>query len=174
MYKVIVLLFLSLFVNADNLEFSNGEIKAHTEIFGDKEINPATKNITSKLIMDDFIESIRGYISIKYISLNSTNKRRDANMYELINTNIYPEISYTIKMISKQKGNYKIDGYLKLNGVTKDLTSIANIYSKNNDITLDGNFSIKLTDFNIKPPSMFFINVRDQIDIVYNLTYNKK
>lgn len=174
MYKLIFVAFLIMQLNAYDLELKNGMIKAHTEIFGDNEIDPISKEIDSKLTMEDSIESVRGVIHIQSMSLKSKKSDRDENMYELLNVNVYPIISFNIKNIIKIDAKYKILGTLRFNGITKEITSLVAIDEKDSQLKLNGDFSIKLTQFNLEPPSLFFVTVRDKIDISYSLVYNKK
>ena len=58
MFKVLLLLSLILGANASNINVQKGEIIAHTEVFGDSQINPATKEINALLSIDNDIESI--------------------------------------------------------------------------------------------------------------------
>ena len=53
MRKLFLIIFLSIFAFANNLNFEQGEILAHTEVFGDREINPKTQNISSTLSIDE-------------------------------------------------------------------------------------------------------------------------
>jgi hypothetical protein len=43
------------------------------------------------------------------------------------------------------------------------------INQENDGILLTGGFSFNLTDFNLEPPIMLFLTVRNQIDISYNI-----
>ena len=45
MFKILVMLCLGLAAFASNLSIQKGEIVAHTEVFGDSQINPTTKEI---------------------------------------------------------------------------------------------------------------------------------
>lgn len=174
MHKLLLLVFLSVFAFANNLLLQNGEIEAHTEVFGDSEINPKTQNIVSSLNYENSIESIKGEIKITSTSLKSKKEDRDKNMYDLLNTKNYPTIVFNITNIKKDKNKqFKIKGELTLNAVTKEIESLVNIEELNDSLTMNGTFFIKLTQFNMKPPKMFFLTVRDQIDIKYNLKYKK-
>jgi polyisoprenoid-binding protein YceI len=174
MHKLLMLVFLSVFAFANNLVLQNGQIEAHTEVFGDSQINPKTQSIVSSLNYENSIESIRGKINILSSSLKSKKEDRDKNMYELLNTSIYPNITFNITNIKKDKNKqFKIKGELTLNAVTKEITSLVTIEEFENALAMDGTFFIKLTQFNMKPPKMFFLTVRDQIDIKYNLIYKK-
>jgi polyisoprenoid-binding protein YceI len=174
MYRLLIFCFLTLSANAFNLILEDGQIKAHTEVFGDNEINPMTKRIYSKLVMETNIRSIKGEIIIKSIDLRSDNSSRDKSMYELLKTNENPKIYFTIKRIFLFEDKYRIDGELVINGIKRDISSISSIINKNKKIVLTGSFDIKLTDFNLKPPTMFFLTVRDEINITYILNYKKE
>jgi polyisoprenoid-binding protein YceI len=173
MHKLILVLALSFCAFANSLELQQGEIIAHTEVFGDSEIDPKTKDISSILSKDKNIESIRGDININFISLKSQKEDRDQHMYKLFYTKLYPKVSFEIKSIKKQESNYQINGILTLNNTKRNISSFANINEEKNSLNIGGNFSIKLTQFNIEPPTLLFLTVRDQIDIKYNLSYTK-
>ena len=170
MRNLLILMVLSCLAFSNNLELVQGEIKAHTEVFADSEINPSTKKVDTNLSINsvDF-ESIRGKILINSSDLKSSKEARDENMYELLNTKVYPSIVFDIKDIKKEDKNYIILGLLTLNGVTKELSSQATIIKIDENIQLMGDFNILLSQFNMQAPTMFFLTVRDQIDINYTL-----
>ncbi|PPK62680.1 polyisoprenoid-binding protein YceI [Malaciobacter marinus] len=159
--------------NAQNLQFVEGEIKAHTEVFGDKNINPSTKDIISHLTMNKKLSSLKGTISLTIFSLHSDNEKRDLNMYETLHSETFPQISFKLDSIEKLDNNFLIKGFLTLNGIEKEVSSLTQIKEENNHLVLDGKFSINLTSFNLEPPTMLFLTVRDQIDISYHLDYIK-
>ena len=175
--KIVFLIILSLGLCADNyannLSVTSGEIKAHTEVFGDSEINPTTKDVKANLTIENSLESIKGQIFFETITLISDKKDRDENMYELLNIQKYKTISFDIKNIVKNETNYDINGVLSLNGVTKNITLKSNINEQNNQILFDGEFSFNLTDFNLEPPTMLFLTVRNQIDISYKIEFKR-
>lgn len=170
MFKVLVFLFVGIFANAMNFSVVSGEIMAHTEVFGDSKINPKTNEINGELFFNNSFESLKGEIYFKTLSLVSEKKDRDSNMYELLNSDKFDTITFKISQISKYEDRYKIDGLLTLNGVSKNISSLALISLENNQLVLNGDFSILLTNFDMKPPTLLFLTVRDQIDINYYLT----
>ena len=173
MFKLLVILSLALFVNANSLTVQNGEIKAHTEVFGDSEINPTTKSVKADLTMENSIESIKGKIYFETLTLISDKKSRDEHMYELLQVEKFKTISFDIRSITKNETDYEIKGALTLNGVTKNIKAKIIINQQNNQISLNGGFSFNLTDFNLEPPKMMFLTVRNQIDITYNISLNE-
>jgi len=174
MYKFLIVMLLGINIFASQLILTQGEIQAHTKVFGDNKIDPSTNMIESTLTIDDSLESIKGDITIDFLSLRSDNKDRDQHMYELVSSKNKTKITVTIKEIKKEVNSYILKASLNLNGVKKDIISKLSIDQVNNIIKLNGDFSIKLTSFGMKPPTMFFLTVRDQIDIKYNLTYKKE
>jgi polyisoprenoid-binding protein YceI len=172
MFKLVLVLLFALFVNAQELKLLDGQIQAHTEVFGDSNINPQTKDIIAIVQRGDSIESISGVFSINSSTLVSDNKDRDKHMYELLKSSITPTISFTITSIVKVEDKYRITGDLTMNNVTKEINSLSTI-GEADGLTMNGDFSFLLTDFNLEPPTMFFLTVRDQIDIKYNFNFEK-
>lgn len=156
-------------LQAKDLNIKEGVINAHTEVFGDKNIDPVVKKIVSTLTMDKTIEDIKGYISIDAMDLVSEKETRDEHMHKLFTNK---NVIFNIKNIEKgQDNNYVIKGYLNINGVDKEVSSIATISNTDTELILNGSFDIKLTDFKIEPPKMLFLTVRDLINIKYSLKY---
>lgn len=173
MFKLIFVALLAIIANAGSLSFQNGFIQAHTEVFGDSNINPATNKIMSSLTMDEGYESLKGTVSLETLALKSDNEKRDANMYELLNATLHPKVSFEMINVSKTNDEYTVEGNLTLNGVTTPVSSKVVIKEEGNKINLFGNFSILLSSYGMKPPKLLFLTVRDQIDITYSLNYNK-
>ena len=173
MSKILIILCLSLAAIASSLNIKKGEIIAHTEVFGDSQINPSTKEINTFLTIQKEVESIRGKIYFDTITLISQKRDRDSNMYELLNFQKYKNISFDISNIVKNENGYYINGDLTLNGITKNITTNGEIINNKDAILLKGGFSFNLKDFNLEPPTMFFLTVRNQIDISYNIQLKK-
>ncbi|WP_419766364.1 MAG: YceI family protein [Arcobacter sp.] len=172
MFKLVLVLLFALFANASELKLLDGQIQAHTEVFGDSTINPETKDIIATIKKEDSIESISGMFSINSSTLVSDNKDRDTHMYELLKSSITPTISFTITSIVKVEDKYKITGDLTINNVTKKISSLSTI-GETDGLAMNGDFSFLLTDFGLEPPTMFFLTVRDQIDIKYTFHFVK-
>lgn len=169
MFKIALFLILSLGAFANDVSIVKGKIKAHTEVFGDSEINPQTTHIKSLLTIADKIESIKGEVFFETLSLVSSKKDRDEHMYKLLDSEVHKVISFTIKNIVKNETNYDINGVITLNGVKKEITVKSDINEQNNQIVMVGGFSFNLTDFNLEPPTLLFLTVRNQIDINYDI-----
>jgi polyisoprenoid-binding protein YceI len=170
MYKrVLLLTAIPFLLNAANLTLINGEIKAHTKVFGDSNINPSTKTIKATVSIDDTIESLKGKFTIKVLDLKSSKSDRDEHMYEALEAKNYPNIVVDIQSVIKIEDRYKLDGTVTLHGITKPLSSIATISKNGNKISLKGGFSVNMKDHGIKPIKLLFLTVRERVDIDYEL-----
>ena len=99
--KLCFTLTLGLSLYASNLSVSNSAIMAQTEVFGDSQITPITRDIKGELTIENSLESIRGNIYFKTITLISDKKDRDKNMYKLLNVDKFETISFA-EVISKE------------------------------------------------------------------------
>ncbi|MCK9336245.1 MAG: YceI family protein [Arcobacteraceae bacterium] len=173
MFKLVLVAILALWANAYELSFDDGYINAHTEVLGDSNINPSTKMISSNLSKEDSIESLKGKININAVDLKSGKEKRDSNMCELLNVTIHPDISFEIQSVQKVEDKYIISGILTLNGISRNISSRAEIIESTESLSIEGGFDIELTDYGMQPPKMFFLTVRNKIDISYLLNYKK-
>jgi polyisoprenoid-binding protein YceI len=171
MYKLILVALIALSLNAETFKFSNGKIEAHTEVFGDSTINPVSQYVKSQLSFDDSIESLHGTIIMNTLSLKSDNSDRDKHMYETLHSEQHPIIQVKVTSLEKIGDQYKVNAMLTLNGIEKPIESIAEVQQQEDHLILKGGFSFLLTNFDLEPPTLVFLTVRDQIDIKYNLFY---
>ena len=161
-------------LTAGNLVVTNGQVKAHTEVFGDSSINPSTTGLNSHLTMGKNIESIRGSIDISMRILKSDNKTRDEHMLEAIEDVKYPVAKYTFKDVKKSDKGYRVEGILDFHGVKKPLVIKAQITNSNKKIDFKGTSSFLMSSHNVKPPKMFFLTVRDQIDLDIDVKFETR
>jgi len=159
---------------ASVLHLQRGYIKAHTTVIGDSSINPATSKIYTKLHISGDITTIRGSISIPSKSLKSDNSKRDEHMYETLGVSSHKYIKFYISKITKSSKGYMIVGKLTLHGKSRRVTAPATItVDKKGHYRLKSHFSIKMSDYGIKPPKLLFLSVRDRVDITVDLRLKK-
>ncbi len=171
-YFIFKLLF-TIIILATPLTFQNGKVIVHTIMSGDNHINPQSSVITSHLtIKDNKIETLKGKVDVSLIDLKSDNIGRDKHMHEVINIEKYNKTTYTIKsVVLNSEGDYNIYGNLSLHGVTKPLDFSAKITINNNILTLKAKTSFYMSDFNITPPKLVFLTVRDFLEITIDTNY---
>jgi len=171
---LLVLLFTFSPLFATNLVITHANVQAHTEVFGDSAINPTTTSLTSHLTMGKNIESIRGKIDISMLDLKSDKADRDKNMAESIESAKYTLATYTFKEVKKSTEGYTVNGVLNFHGVKKPLVIHAEIQKIKGGITFKGTSSFLMSNYNVVPPKMLFLTVRDQIDLMIDVKFKKR
>ncbi|MGB5507057.1 MAG: YceI family protein [Sulfurovum sp.] len=171
---LLVIMATTTYLTAGNLVVTNGQVKAHTEVFGDSSINPSTTGLNSHLTMGKNIESIRGSIDISMSILKSDNKDRDEHMLEAIEDVKYPVAKYTFKDVVKSDNGYIVNGILYFHGVKKPLVIQAKIMKSNKKVNFKGTSSFLMSSYDVKPPKMLFLTVRDQIDLDIDVKFETR
>ncbi len=175
MKKIILLSILTLSTSlmAQKLVVNHGIVKAHTEVFGDSSIEPATTVIISHLTMGKGITSMKGSIDVSILKLKSDNSKRDEHMVEALESKNYPLSTYTFSSVKKASHGYTIDGILNFHGVQKPLQINADITKEGREIIFHGKSSFLLSDYKVKPIKLFFLTVRNKIDLAIDVTFKK-
>jgi len=72
----------------------------------------------------------------------------------------------------KKDGENKITvkGTMDLHGVAKEIEIPGTLTIKGDNITVNANFKIKVTDYKIKVPSMYVQNIAEEVDVKVNAT----
>ena len=113
-------------------------------------------------------DSYNGELSIKANGFVTDSEKRDSNVAEHLNSETEPLISfvYTIKEMVAI-------GQMKINGVSKELTFPVVIKEDDTKIQIDGNITIKYTDFGIETPSNLILSAHEDLVIGANLSFQK-
>jgi len=133
------------------------------------------KEITGTFIMKEIISdstqtgfsnaAITGILKIPVLSIDSGKGKMDKKMRKLLKADDYPEIIFELTNLEvtaspetgKAQVQLKTMGNVKVAGVEKTiaLEVIGNLEA-NGTIRFTGSKKLLMTDFNIKPPTMFF------------------
>ncbi len=107
-------------------------------------------------------------IEIPVESFKSKNGNRDSNMLIYTNALEFPKILFKSSSIIVESDSAKIAGIIKFSGKEKKINTYAAIDTKDG-IQVSGNFSIKLSEFDIDRPSLMFVKIKDSMKIEYNM-----
>lgn len=77
----------------------------------------------------------------------------------------FDEPGLNIPLNENKNYNLKVTGYLTLHGITKPLNTTAVITVLNNSISASADFIIRLSDYNIKVPSVVANNINKEIQV---------
>jgi len=118
--------------------------------------------------------------SLPVKSLKSGKSGMDKNTYKALNSDVNPNISFVLTsgtVVSTGGNNYKLNcqGKMSIAGKTNQTELVASgIYNPaDKSFTVTGIKKMKMTDYNVKPPTALFgtITTGDAISISYNLKF---
>jgi len=105
-------------------------------------------------------------------SFDSKNGNRDSNMLIYTNALEFPDIQFVSKHIRLNQGKATVEGVLLFGGETKKITTDVDVEIKN-DISFSGMLVIKLSEFKINRPTLFFKKIDDEIKIIFSIKAKK-
>jgi polyisoprenoid-binding protein YceI len=119
--------------------------------------------------------------SLAVAALKSSEKGLDKNAYKALKTDKYKDILYTLTSatVSPVKDNrylVKTSGNLSIAGVTKKVDmDVYCILNEDKSITCNGSEKLKMTDYQVKPPSFMLgaMKTGDDITLDFTLVYKK-
>jgi hypothetical protein len=145
--------------------------------------NPTAEALFSTLASDEDIPKSLNSLSFSVgaKSLKSDRTSMDNRTYKTIKADTYPKITFklvssVITPVRKNVFLIKATGTLTIAGTSKTiLMQVNGSMNGDNSITCSGQQKIKLTDFNIQPPSFMMgaMKVGDDLTIQYGLTFKK-
>ncbi len=109
-------------------------------------------------------------------SLKSGKSGMDKNAYEAIKTKDHKEITFTSKNVRVSGNNVTATGDLIIAGTKKNtsITATCTVQS-NGEINCKGSKKIKMTDYNVDPPTAMFGSIKtgDDLEIIFDVTFAK-
>ena len=113
---------------------------------------------------DDLTQS-KVDLFVPVFSFDSKNANRDSNMLDVVEEYYYPYVRFISSKIEKIDDGFNVVGNLSFHGITKEFTIPVSLIQDDKRIIVESDFSIMLTDFKIRRPSLLTIKIRNQIDI---------
>lgn len=120
--------------------------------------------------------------SVKAESLKSGKSGMDKNTYKALNTDKHKTIDFNLSSVSQiekiSENHFKatVKGDLTISGVKKSISLTLNIKLEGAKLLIDGEKSLKMTDYGVKPPKALLgtIKTGDAIKIVFKSVFDKK
>lgn len=119
-------------------------------------------------------------LSVVAESLKSGKSGMDKNTFKALKTNQYKEITFKltkVKSINCSGATCKVSlsGNLNIAGTSKPVDMTFDMTTTSSNITLTGNKKMKMTTFNVDPPTAMFgtITTGDEIDVVFKSVFSK-
>ena len=127
------------------------------------------KNIKGEFFLKDKDSKIA--VAANIADFDSGISNRDSNSLRVLDAFKYPQVKFYSDQILITEEKIALSGELDFHGIKINKKFEAE-YSVNKDsIEIEGNFSIVLTDFDIKLPSLMLVKMDDIANISYKLIF---
>ncbi len=113
-------------------------------------------------------------VEVAVASFNSGNSNRDSHAMEVVDAISIPNAKFLSSKVVQSGDSLKIYGKLTFHGITKDIIINAFTNWSGDVLTVNGNFSISLTKFNVQRPSLLLIPVNDTLNFILKQVFNLK
>tara|TARA_B100001559_G_C16365238_1_gene559375 strand:+ start:201 stop:731 length:531 start_codon:yes stop_codon:yes gene_type:complete len=108
----------------------------------------------------------------KVKDFNSGNSSLDSNAMRVVEALKYPNVIFRSSLIEQNDDRVYLEGVLEFHGIKQNLKVEGKIESLEDQIKINMDFIIKLSDFEIKRPSLLFRKVEDEILVEINLNFD--
>ena len=105
----------------------------------------------------------------KVKDFNSGNSSLDSNAMRVVEALKYPNVIFRSSLIEQNDDRVYLEGVLEFHGIKQNLKVEGKIESLEDQIKINMDFIIKLSDFEIKRPSLLLRKVEDEILVEINL-----
>ena len=107
----------------------------------------------------------------KVKDFNSGNSSLDSNAMRVVEALQYPSVIFRSSLIEQNDDRVYLEGVLEFHGIKQNLKVEGEIESLEDHIKINMDFIIKLSDFEIKRPSLLLRKVEDEILVEINLNF---
>jgi polyisoprenoid-binding protein YceI len=150
---------------------------AGTSTLHDWESDATKLSGTAHFVLNDrnitAIEDLTLTVGVK--SIESGKSGMDKKTYDALNANKYPNITYTFKDLKSVSGNkVTAAGTLEIAGKKKTVEfPVTYQVNADNSVNFKGEVDLKMTSFDIEPPSALLgtVTAGDDIKIKFDVTY---
>ena len=107
----------------------------------------------------------------KVKDFNSGNSSLDSNAMRVVEALKYPNVIFRSSLIEQNDDRVYLEGVLEFHGIKQNLKVEGKIESLEDQIKINMDFIIKLSDFEIKRPSLLLRKVEDEILVEISLNF---
>ena len=165
-----------------NLNNATSFLEVHgTSSLHDWHVDAETQNgkITVSNLDDLQLDALS--FSVMSESLKSGKSGMDKNTYKALKTDKHKTITFKMSSVKSielvSDSNYKVTviGNMTISGVTKSISIDLKLELKDNKILIEGEKSMKMTDYGIEPPKALLgtIKTGDDIKIIFKTVFQK-
>jgi polyisoprenoid-binding protein YceI len=120
-------------------------------------------------LSDDTVSSVIR-VSARVRDFNSGNSSRDSHALEAVEGMKYPKVAFASRSVKRDGAGYAVAGDLTFHGVTRPVEMHVVPGEAKDRITIKGGFTIRLSDYGVKAPSLLFIKIKDELTLRFDLS----
>ena len=110
-------------------------------------------------------------VSANISDFDTGNSNRDSNSLRVLNAFDHPQVRFYSDRIVIEEEKISFQGEIDFHGVQIEKSVDADFKIEKNEIEIDGSFSIVITDFDIKLPSLMLVKMDDVAKINFKLIF---
>ncbi len=110
-----------------------------------------------------------GSFEIPIDALKSGHRLQDIEMRRRVEAKKYPTIRYDLKEVTGGPERFKVSGELTFHGVTRPFTEEVSARIENGVLRAEGEHTIDIRDFDVKPPKILNLQVYPEVRVVVRL-----
>ncbi|MGA0556325.1 YceI family protein [Larkinella sp. VNQ87] len=124
-----------------------------------------SRDVACVIVLDDAnkIESVAA--ATKVSSFDSDNTNRDSHALEKLEALKYPKVTFTSNEIDQEGNKLTVKGNLTFHGVTKPVVIQATRQDDGGQLTIKGDFQIRLSDYKVEKPSLMMVPVDEEVKL---------
>ncbi len=129
------------------------------------------KNISGLIQIDDKSISNIGIV-VKVSDFKSGNSSLDSNSLRVLDALQFPNVIFKSADVKQENGEIIFEGILNFHGIEKDFKILAEVTQLDGITKIFGKFSVSLTEFLVKRPSLLTRKIDDEINLEFDLYFN--
>ncbi len=105
------------------------------------------------------------HVKVAIATFNSGNSNRDSHALEMLGAYKNPYVELVSDSLKKEKDGYRVFGKLSLHGQTHLVNFLVKPTYVPNRVRIQGGFSIRLSAYGVKRPTLLFVPTDDELKI---------
>lgn len=131
-----------------------------------------SKDVTSIILTDEARTTIyQVAVSAKVSSFDSKNANRDSHMMEVTEAIKFPNVTYVSNSVNIEGTDFTSSGNITFHGISQPVAIKGKILKEGNKLTFSGTFNLKISQFNVDPPSLMGIKIEDDFNLEFKVVY---
>ena len=162
------------------IAITHGDAKTYEAIKGESRITYFLKHPLHKVegVAKDFFckveltdDTLGSAIRVKapVTAFNSGNSNRDSHTLEILEAFKFPTVEFASDSVRRKEKGYRVFGQLTFHGVKRPVDFEVIPSYPAGKIRITGSFTVKLTDFKVKRPTLLMVPTEDALRIELDL-----